>query len=114
MPFDEIVANPSDLKHVGELMGCSDGLGMVITTRMHRWDAFEGLSGAGPSRCDRTKQENKNDTLLFILLDQVDTRFFGPNTSFGHRVIYIFFREALEWCRNFCTARADDFITAAV
>ena len=44
VPFDEIVANPSDLKHVGELLGCSDGLGMVITTRMLRWDAFEGLS----------------------------------------------------------------------
>ena len=33
VPFDEIVANPSDLKHVGKLLGCSDGLGMVILTR---------------------------------------------------------------------------------
>ena len=30
VPFGEIVANPSDLKHVVELLGCSDGLGMVI------------------------------------------------------------------------------------
>ena len=44
VPFGEIFANPSDLKHVMELLGCSDGLSMVITTRMHRWDAFEGLS----------------------------------------------------------------------
>ena len=36
VPFDEIVANPSDLKHVVELMGCSDGLGVVILTRYHR------------------------------------------------------------------------------
>ena len=36
VPFDEIVANPSDLKHVVKLLGCSDGLGMVILTRMHR------------------------------------------------------------------------------
>ena len=33
VPFDEIVANPSDLKHVVELLGRSDGLGMVILTR---------------------------------------------------------------------------------
>jgi len=33
VPFDEIVANPSNLKHVGKLLGCSDGLGMVILTR---------------------------------------------------------------------------------
>ena len=35
-PFDEIVANPSDLKHVGELLRCSDGLGVVILARAHR------------------------------------------------------------------------------
>ena len=33
VPFDEIVANPSDLKHVVKLLGRSDGLGVVITTR---------------------------------------------------------------------------------
>ena len=33
VPFDEIFINPSDLKHVGKLLGRSDGLGMVITTR---------------------------------------------------------------------------------
>ena len=33
VPFDEIVANLSDLKHVVELLGRSDGLGMVILTR---------------------------------------------------------------------------------
>ena len=33
VPFDEIVANPSDLKYVVELLGCSDGLGMVILAR---------------------------------------------------------------------------------
>ena len=40
VPFDEIAANPSDLKHFVELLGCSDGLGMVILTHMHRWGAF--------------------------------------------------------------------------
>ena len=39
----EIFINPSDLKHVVGLLGCIDGLGMVITTRVHRWDAFYGL-----------------------------------------------------------------------
>ena len=33
VPFDEIVINPSDLKHVVKLLGRSDGLGMVILTR---------------------------------------------------------------------------------
>ena len=36
MPFDEIVANPSDLKHVVELLGCSDRLGMVILAGTRR------------------------------------------------------------------------------
>ena len=40
MPFGEIVINPSDLKHVVELLGYSYGLGVVITTRAHLWDAF--------------------------------------------------------------------------
>ena len=40
VPFDEIVANPSDLKHVGKLLGCIDGLGMVTLARMDREDAF--------------------------------------------------------------------------
>ena len=39
VPFGKIVINPSDLKHVVELLGCSDGLGMVIwlvsTVRTH-------------------------------------------------------------------------------
>ena len=39
VPFGEIVINPSDLKHVVELLGCSYGLGVVITTRAHLWDA---------------------------------------------------------------------------
>ena len=43
VPFGEIFINPSDPKHVMELLGCSDGLGMVITTRILRWDAFDGL-----------------------------------------------------------------------
>ena len=43
VPRGEIFINPSDPKHVMELLGCSDGLGMVITTRMLRWDAFDGL-----------------------------------------------------------------------
>ena len=34
--FGKIVVNPSDLKHVVELLGCSDGLGVVIWARMHR------------------------------------------------------------------------------
>ena len=43
VPFGEIFINPSDSKHVMELLGCSGGLGMVITTLMLRWDAFDGL-----------------------------------------------------------------------
>ena len=43
VPRGKIFINPSDLKHVVGLLGCSDGLGMVITTRVHRWDAFYGL-----------------------------------------------------------------------
>ena len=43
VPFGEIFINPSDPKHVMELLGCSGGLGMVMTTRMLRWDAFDGL-----------------------------------------------------------------------
>ena len=31
VPFGEIVANPSDLEHVVELLGCSDGLVEVGT-----------------------------------------------------------------------------------
>ena len=40
MPFDDIFANPSDLKHVEELMGCSDGLGVVITFGLHHSYVF--------------------------------------------------------------------------
>ena len=40
VPFDEIVANPSDLKHVVKLLGRSDGLDVVITTRSHRLCVF--------------------------------------------------------------------------
>ena len=43
VPRGEIFINPSDPKHVMELLGCSDGLGMVILTRILRWDAFDGL-----------------------------------------------------------------------
>ena len=43
VPRGEIFINLSDPKHVMELLGCSGGLGMVITTRMLRWDAFDGL-----------------------------------------------------------------------
>ena len=40
VPFDEIVANPSDLKHVAELLRCSDGLGVVITVRLYHLCVF--------------------------------------------------------------------------
>ena len=40
VPFGETVANPSDLKHVRELMGCSDGLGVVITVGLHHLCVF--------------------------------------------------------------------------
>ena len=40
VPFDEIFINPSDLKHVGKLLGRSDGLGVVITSRLHRLCVF--------------------------------------------------------------------------
>ena len=36
LPFGKMVVNPSDLKHVVELLGCSDGLVVVIWARMHR------------------------------------------------------------------------------
>ena len=39
VPFDEIVTNPSDPKHVLKLLGYSDGLGVVITTHKHLWNA---------------------------------------------------------------------------
>ena len=39
-PFDEIVANPSDLKHVVELLRCSDGLGVVITVGLNHLCVF--------------------------------------------------------------------------
>ena len=35
VPFDEIVTNPSDPKHVLKLLGYSDGLGVVTTTHKH-------------------------------------------------------------------------------
>ena len=35
MPFDETVVNPSDLKHVMEILRCSDGLGVAITIGFH-------------------------------------------------------------------------------
>ena len=35
VPFDEIVANPNDLKHVVKLLGRSGGLGVVMTTHSH-------------------------------------------------------------------------------
>ena len=40
-PFDEIVANPSDLKHVAELLRCSDGLGVAITAGLHHLCVFQ-------------------------------------------------------------------------
>ena len=39
-PLAQIVANPSDLKHVVELLGCSDGLGMVILAGTRRGIGF--------------------------------------------------------------------------
>ena len=36
--FGEIEVNPSDIKHVMKLVGCSDGLGMVIMAHTHHWD----------------------------------------------------------------------------
>ena len=40
MPFDEIVANSSDLKHIVELLRCSDGLGVVITVSLNHLRVF--------------------------------------------------------------------------
>ena len=40
VPFDEIVTNPSDPKHVLKLLGYSDGLGVVVTAHEHLWNAF--------------------------------------------------------------------------
>ena len=41
MPFDEIVADSSDLKHVVELPRCSDGLGVVIAVGLHHLCVFQ-------------------------------------------------------------------------
>ena len=40
MPFDGIVANPSDLKHVVELSRSTDGLGAVITVVLYHFCVF--------------------------------------------------------------------------
>ena len=40
VPFDEIFINPSDLKHVGKLLGRSGGLGVVITVGLHHLCVF--------------------------------------------------------------------------
>ena len=48
VPFGEIVANPSDLKHVGELMGRSNGLGVVITFGLHHLCVFYKRFPNGP------------------------------------------------------------------
>ena len=40
VPFDEIFINPSNLKHVVKLLGRSDGLGVVITTRLRHLCLF--------------------------------------------------------------------------
>ena len=39
-PFDEIVANPSDLKHVVELSRSTDGLGAVVTVVLYHFCVF--------------------------------------------------------------------------
>ena len=53
-PFGEIVGtNPSDLKHVMELLRCSDGLGVVILAHAHRWDEFYRLYGTRSSGMKR-------------------------------------------------------------
>jgi hypothetical protein len=36
--FGEIEVNPSDIKHVTELVGRSDGLGMVVRRAHTVWD----------------------------------------------------------------------------
>ena len=48
-PFDEIFANPSDLKHVEELMGCSDGLGVVIAFGLRHLYVFYARFQTGQS-----------------------------------------------------------------
>ena len=53
VPFDEIVANPSDLKHVAELLRCSDGLGVVITVGLHHLCVFYMRFPNPPSGMDR-------------------------------------------------------------
>ena len=40
VPFDEIVANPRDLKHVVELSRSTDGLGAVITVVLYHFCVF--------------------------------------------------------------------------
>ena len=43
VPFDEITANPSNLKHVVKLMGRSDGLGVAIPVALRHLRVFKGV-----------------------------------------------------------------------
>ena len=36
----KLIANPSDLKHVAELLRCSDGLDVVMTVRLYHLCVF--------------------------------------------------------------------------
>ena len=51
MPFGEIVANPGDLKHVVELLRCSDGLGVAC---------------GGSSSCSVPFADSLADLLVFV------------------------------------------------
>ena len=42
MPWDEIEVDLSSVKHNMEPSGSSGGLGVVVMTRTHRYDVFEG------------------------------------------------------------------------
>ena len=53
MPFEEIVTNPSDPKHVLKLLGYSDGLGVVITTGVGLLGAFKSQFPNPPSGLGR-------------------------------------------------------------
>ena len=53
VPFDKIVANPGDLKHVMELLRCSYGLDVVILARARYWGEFYSVCQTRRSGIDR-------------------------------------------------------------
>ena len=79
MPFGEIVANPGDLKHVVELLRCSDGLGVVITVSLHHlcvfyWRLHKCRSGVDRRLVPRWYLRTETVLILIHLEATIDER----------------------------------------